>query len=574
MPPSIFDHVKNNVSVSDYVRTLPSLKGLHSAGHKKWRCNNVIAEGSNPNAMMIDDELGFFKVFSHGQESGDVITLYSIMNNMTGENQKDCAIGLAELMGVDIDESMLGGSQGVSSASLTTVMDDIADKAHKFLLGSKTKDAVKVRKYLSSRGMSSGEVKKWRLGFLPTGQDNILDEYDRKTLKELGLVNDKGFSAMPGRLVFPIMSPRGKAISLSSRVVEGVDTALPDSKYVNTTNTQIYTKSDALYGQHLLKRSTQRVIVCEGNMDVIALNESLPKNWVGVATCGTALTEGHVSLLSRFGVLAVSIMFDSDSAGMESMSKLMWLSNHFSDVSYCPVPGGKDPWDAYQEGRSLEDAVHQGVNIISAAVSYKSDVLDRNSIIDWCGQQYQALNFSDDKALLVMEVSGAAGIPRRTLEKKVSGGTVKKTRQKTVGNTRLSDEVCFVISTLLGLDSNTRKKICYPFRMDDETRDYALDACGAETDDDVLALDVVATGDRTAVDKKLLSAVFSLAKDSPDFGACASYVARGLLHSWKTDGVPKSAREYISALNIIATGSSSADPVEQLAFVFDAVATY
>mgnify|MGYP001756877089 FL=1 len=173
-----------------------------------------------------------------------------------------------------------------------------------------------------------------------------------------------------------------------------------------------------------------------------------------------------------------------------------------------------------------------------------------------------------------MEVSGAAGIPRRTLEKSVSGGTERKTRQKTVGNTRLSGEVCFVISTLLGLDANTRKKICYPFRMDDETRDYALDACGAETDDDVLALDVVATGDRTAVDKKLLSAVFSLAKDSPDFGACASYVARGLLHSWKTDGVPKSAREYISALNIIATGSSSADPVEQLAFVFDAVATY
>lgn len=301
----IFSFVKSHVTLSDFVQTLPSLSSLSSTGKGVWRCNNVISGGSNPTAMVIDDNRGFFKVFSHDQQYGDVITLYSMTMGSPDVAPFDNALALASHMGVTVDESLKHKNpHAVSSSAIMSALDTIADAAHHYLMFSSHEDASVAREYLHSCGMDDDMISEWNLGLFPSQKSDmhtIISGIRDDILRSSGLVSRNNFSFIPmqGRLVFPILSPHGKTLSFSSRVIDGIPTPLEDSKYINTLTTDVYDKSRTLYGQHRITQSTQRIVICEGNFDVLALNRMVDDNTVAVATCGTALTIGHISALSK-----------------------------------------------------------------------------------------------------------------------------------------------------------------------------------------------------------------------------------------------------------------------------------
>lgn len=580
---NIFSFVKSHVVMSDFVRTLPTLTSISSTGRGKWRCNNVISGGSNATSMVIDDDAGFFKVFSHDQQYGDVITLYQLTLGDESGSVLNQAVALAHHMGVVIDDSLLyKNDSGVSTTQIISALETLSTRAHTYLMESHNKDAQKVRDYLfKERGMEEQLAQEWRLGVFPEKDSHMktmLAGLSTDVLVKAGIASEKrsSFIPMQGRLVYPIFSPSNKTISFSSRIVKGVKTPLPDSKYINTSSTKAYDKSMTLYGQHLIGKNTTEVIICEGNMDVIALNAATDSHTAAVATCGTALTRGHVSMLSKKkNISTVDIMFDADDAGQDAAASSLWLHNHWDEVYSLPVIGGKDPWDIYVDKKSFEDSFNVRSSLMTAAVRHKHKTLKKNDFIEWCADSIGALNFIDDRELLIHDIISESGVSRKSLivasqQSKSHSGVNHHDNEKS-----LSEGLSGVIPALLSLDSDTRKCIAYPVLIS-SSQQLSFTLCGCETQDDEDVLYSIVSGKRSKSQRQMLAEAFSLHPEEEEYdSACinaAQYISRQILFCWRYDETLTPVVEFIPAITTISQGLSQADGRDQLSFVFEVIA--
>lgn len=580
---NIFSFVKSHVVLSDFIRTLPTLVSMSATGRGKWRCNNVISGGTNATSMVIDDEAGFFKVFSHDQQYGDVITLYQLTLGDESASMFDQAIGLAEHMGVTVDESLLNNyAGGVSSTQIISALETITTRAHTYLMESNNKDAKRVRQYLADRGMDDDLIEEWKLGVFPeknAKMDTLLAGIQRDVLVESGIASAKNTSFIPmqGRLVYPIFSSSGKTISFSSRIVDGVSTPLPDSKYINTASTKVYDKSMTLYGQHMITKDTTEVVICEGNMDVIALNDATPDHIAAVATCGTALTQGHVSLLSKKkNIATVDLMFDSDDAGQDAASAGIWLHNHWDEVYSLPVLGGKDPWDVYIEIGDFEDSFNAKSSLMTSAIKHKHATLKKNDFMQWCASSISELNFIDDRELFMHDVTSIAGVSRKSIIEATQQSKKVSEVQGHSGDSALSSGLLEVIPALLSLDVAERKAIGYPAFVS-SARDLVFSVCGCETQDDEDVLFAIISSKKSGVDRSLLAEAFSLypqEEQEENFRVhAAQYMSRQLMFSWRYDESTPPVVRFIPAITSISQGLTQATGYDQMSFVFEAIAT-
>jgi DNA primase len=222
-----------------------------------------------------------------------------------------------------------------------------ADLYHRTLLEGREAEAA--RRYLAERGLSKDSVEAFGIGFAPGSPDFLLKRLARDLSTEIlveaglalkdarGQVRDR-FRA---RITFPIHDLSGKAVGFGARLLEG-----DGPKYMNSPETPIYKKGELLYNLHRAKNDltrTGRGFVVEGYTDVIALAQA--GITTAVATCGTALSEGHFRLLSRFCRRAV-LAFDSDEAGARAAERAHGMFEAFGlEVSVLILPEGLDPAD-------------------------------------------------------------------------------------------------------------------------------------------------------------------------------------------------------------------------------------
>lgn len=584
MSGNLFEFVKNNVKISQYVQTLPQFRGMSAVGRGKYRCNNVIAGGTNTNAMVIDDETGFFKAFSHGNESGDIITLHALIAGLQ-DSPKDAAIDLANTMGITVPEDLLSfkSNGSISRKKLIDSLNKIMEKTHEYLVYSDDKEALMIREYLYDRGISDTLRDEWMLGALPSNDKKarkILTQCaNNDILKKVGLYGGKSgdFIAMRGRLLFPILSRKNECISFSSRSIPEVNTPLENSKYINTSNTDIYDKSKVLYGQHFIKNNTKKIIVCEGNFDVIALNEMTDDETAAVATCGTALTHDHIGEIKRLGIKELMIVFDSDKAGRKAASSLTWITNHISHAGIYDSSEDGDPWDMYMSGKNFNFDYQQP--LVSTASKMMAEDLDRDDFSDWFKKSYSQLNFVDDQQMLISSSSQYAGLKERYLKSLVVSSNNKKSSsyRRNEDEIVISDSVKIICAALLSFDLFDRKFIAFPLYHKKMVND-ALDICGVETDEDEEAIRIAA-GNYKSSNTSLSSYVYSLLpeEESEDYvlKSAVIIIARNLQQFFITYGTLESKYmfSYISALSSIADGSSAATAKEQLIFVFDIIGT-
>jgi DNA primase len=205
-----------------------------------------------------------------------------------------------------------------------------------------------VQDYLGSRGLSEEACREFRLGLSPAG--GLLAKKAREkgfTQQELagaGLVTRRGTDYFQRRLMFPLTDARGRVVGFQARKLHEDDPLR--GKYVNSPESELFHKSNVLYGFHLARPAISkedRAIVVEGNTDVIALRQAglLPV----VASMGTALTEGQLKELGRL-TQRVFLCFDSDAAGEEATLRGMELAlRQGFDVRVVALPKGKDPAD-------------------------------------------------------------------------------------------------------------------------------------------------------------------------------------------------------------------------------------
>lgn len=217
--------------------------------------------------------------------------------------------------------------------------------------------AARALEYLRGRGFSDETIRRWKLGFQPDDWDWLQrraeNRYSLQTLEAAKLItknsNGPGYSDFfRGRVLFPICNERGQTLSFGGRVLPGGDESR--GKYKNGPESVVYHKSRTVYGLHHARetiRETGTIVAVEGYTDCISAHQAGLTN--AVATCGTALTDQHVTTMKRFARKIV-LIFDGDDAGRMAAEKAVarFLAQD-ADLRILTLPAGKDPADFLSE---------------------------------------------------------------------------------------------------------------------------------------------------------------------------------------------------------------------------------
>lgn len=207
--------------------------------------------------------------------------------------------------------------------------------------------------YFKERGFREDIIKKFELGYSPDEwsalqEAAVADGYQQIFLEEVGLLikNDQGriYDRFRGRVMFPIHNFTGRVIGFGGRTLK-TDKAVP--KYVNSPESDIYHKSNVLYGLFQAKKAIRDLDNCylvEGYADVLSVQQAGVENVV--ASSGTSLTTEQIRLIGRF-TKSVTILYDGDAAGIKaSLRGLDMILEEGLDVKVVLFPDGHDP-DSY-----------------------------------------------------------------------------------------------------------------------------------------------------------------------------------------------------------------------------------
>ena len=232
-------------------------------------------------------------------------------------------------------------------------------EAQEFYAGQlATPDALVARQFLSDRGFDQAAAEQFGIGFAPREGEALFKHLRQKAFSQeelvvggLVAVGRSPYDRFRGRLLWPIRDASGDTIGFGARRIFDDDRI--EAKYLNTSETPIYKKSQVLYGIDLARReiarSSQAVIV-EGYTDVMACH--LSGVGTAVATCGTAFGDEHSRVLRRFlndheefrG--EVIFTFDGDAAGQKAALRAFGGDQNFVSQTYVAVePSGMDPCD-------------------------------------------------------------------------------------------------------------------------------------------------------------------------------------------------------------------------------------
>jgi DNA primase len=309
-------------------------------------------------SFSVNGELGMYYCFGCGAK-GDAITFLRETEQL---DFVEAVERLAARAGISLrydDEA--GGRDRQRRSRIHETLEAAVAWYHERLLSSP--DAGAARGYLRrERGYDRETVEQYRLGWAPEGWNNLVRGLGvpASALVDAGLatVDEKGRHTdfFRGRLLFPIFEAGGHAVGAGGRLMPGGR----GPKYKNTSNTAVYDKSRTLYGLNWAKKAVVekgQVVVCEGYTDVIGLHRS----GVGeaVATCGTALAEGHIRLLTNFA-RRILLAYDSDSAGQSAADKFYeWEKRYEVEIRVIGLPAGSDPADlAREDPAALATAVN------------------------------------------------------------------------------------------------------------------------------------------------------------------------------------------------------------------------
>lgn len=290
-------------------------------------------------------ENGSFYCFGCGV-GGDVITFTGMIEHL---DYVESLKYLADKAGIVIPED---NSQDNTMQKLKqTILEINRESArfyHECLMSPEGKWALD---YLTGRGLSIGTIRRFGLGCAPDKWDALLKHLTAKgysigDMLQANVISksQRGtyFDRFRNRVMFPIINLRGSVIAFSGRARPNDEKA--GGKYVNTQDTPVYKKGENLYGFNLAKNNcADRVILVEGNMDVISLHQAGFTNTV--AALGTAFTVEQGKLLSRYTKELV-ICLDADSAGQKAVQRaLETLKDSGLPTRVVVIPDGKDPDD-------------------------------------------------------------------------------------------------------------------------------------------------------------------------------------------------------------------------------------
>ena len=388
-------------------------------------------------SFTVYPENGSFYCFGCGV-GGDVFTFTGLIENL---DYIESVKLLAERSGITLPQDGYDDSMQRLKKRIYDINRDTARFFHAFLMSPGGKWALD---YLTGRGLTVKTIKHFGLGAAPDSWDALIHHLKEKGYTESDMLaaNVIGKSERGGiydrfrkRVMFPIINIRGNIVAFSGRAMPGEDKQ--GGKYVNTADTPVYKKSENLFGINFAKSvCSERVILVEGNMDVISLHQAGFENTV--APLGTAFTTEQANLLSRY-TKEIVLMLDADAAGQKAVRRASGLlENTGLSVRVVVVPDGKDP-DEYikKNGKERFAALLEGAvsdmeyKLLTAAKDI--DLNSEDGRLKYLAAAAEIIAATDDimtRDIYIGRLSEKYGVSRTALNARIDELRKRNSRQK------------------------------------------------------------------------------------------------------------------------------------------------
>lgn len=290
---------------------------------------------------------------------------------------------LAKKYGIEVEETQLSEEQKQvqSDREAMFILNGFAQKTFSFNLFHTEEGQNIGLSYFKERNFREDIIKKFQLGYALNQRDAFTKEalksgYKRNYLEKTGLTilgnNDYISDRFRGRVIFPVHTLSGKVIAFGGRILKKEEKA---AKYVNSPESEIYHKSNELYGIFFARQAMVKHDKCflvEGYTDVISMHQSGIENVV--ASSGTALTLGQIRLIHRF-TTNVTVLYDGDSAGIKAAIRgIDLLLEAGLNIKIVLLPEGEDP-DSFSKKQSASSFISYIKDNETDFVQFKANLL-------------------------------------------------------------------------------------------------------------------------------------------------------------------------------------------------------
>ncbi len=379
---------------------------------------------------------GSFYCFGCGA-GGDVITFVRRIENL---DYMEAIRFLAQRAGMTVPENRADDGMSKLRARILALNRETARFYYAVL---KSQAGEPGRAYFAKRALRPETVRHFGLGFSPPGRFALVDFLERKgfSQQEMVLANvafksrsGRAVDRFYGRVMFPIIDLRGNVVAFGGRTL-GDD----KPKYLNTSETPVFSKGDMLFALNFAKNGNRgRLVLCEGYMDVISMHQAGFTD--AVATLGTALTPSQARLMSRYAKEVV-VSYDADEAGQKAAARAIPILRQAGLlVRVLTIEGGKDP-DEYIKAygpvrfRQMLDACGNDVEYRLKKAKSGCNLQTAEGRVAYLRGAVQVLASLDnpvEREVYTGKVAGETGVETSTLLGQVEsdGRKLEQTRRK------------------------------------------------------------------------------------------------------------------------------------------------
>ena len=336
------EEIRARLSVEDVVGQYIELKraGRNLKGRSPWGVDKTPS-------FMVSPEKGIWHDFS-ANKGGDI---FSFIMEVEGISFREALEKLAAQAGVELKKYRGGDKRVAERKRRIKEILELSCRYYQFCL---TKSEKACKYVFNQRNLTKPTVKEFRIGYAPNTGKALVQFLTKKGYKlsemeAAGVLNQYRGDLFRGRMMVPFVDSVG-VIGYTARILDK-----GEPKYLNTPETLLFNKSRFVFGLVLAKEAIRQngfVVIVEGNMDVISSHQAGVKE--AVATSGTAMTEGHLKMLSRL-TDDVRLAYDGDAAGVKATERAIMLAGdlgiNLSVIS--DYHGAKDPDELIQKDPKL-----------------------------------------------------------------------------------------------------------------------------------------------------------------------------------------------------------------------------
>lgn len=420
LPQAFLQELKNRCNIEDIISQHVQLK---RAGSNLVGCCPFHSERTPSFTVFLNREN--FYCFGCGA-GGDVITFVMKMQNVDYITAVEY---LADRAGLQMPEdNFFTNEKKVNRERFFEMNKSAARFFHSALMAPENSEALS---YITGRGLSVQTLRRFGIGYADTSWDSLTgyllaQGYTKEELREgfLSGVSQKTgrlFDMFRGRIMFPIFDLSGNVIAFGGRIIGD---GMP--KYLNSSDTPVFKKSRNLYAlEHAKNNTDSSLILCEGYMDVVALQQAGFSN--AVATLGTAITAEQARIMARYAT-DVYVSYDSDEAGQRAAKKAIDLLSQVGiNVKIIRVENAKDPDEFIKKyGKGAFEKLlkksngHIDYTLENIEAKYSMAISeDKLRYVKECCDMLSGVHSSVEREIYIQKISEKSGISRDIIRNEV-----------------------------------------------------------------------------------------------------------------------------------------------------------